>query len=201
MDVADDVEVALSREQWQRLVAAQAAYTATVSPHYDEVLHQVTERAVRDGSLGKAEIGALLLWKRLRGDTPWAGELMALPDTDVRRATGAAVTAVRNTFLGRGAAARAGRAALGGLPGFRSGDALASAVLTAAAPARMAVYDRRAHTGLRRLGITLTDTPGRYGRYIGIIDRLLATAPDPVRTWTPREVDTALYFLARDADD
>ncbi|WP_258311200.1 hypothetical protein [Streptomyces sp. NWU49] len=120
---------------------------------------------------------------------------MAVAEAEVRRATAAAVAAVRDASLGRGAAARAGRAALAGLPGFASGDAPASAVLTAAAPDRRAVYDRRAHAGLRSLGIPLPHSRGRYGRCIDAIDRLLAGAPGPVRSWTPRETDTALSCL------
>ncbi|MET9983996.1 hypothetical protein [Streptomyces rochei] len=136
-----------------------------------------------------------MLWKRLRADTRWAGALMATADRDVRRVTAVAAVAVRDTSLPRGEAARAGRAALAELPGFTTGDALASAVLTAAAPHRMAVYDRRAHTALRALGIALTDRPGRCSRYITTIDHLLAHAPTPARTWTPRDMDTALYSL------
>ncbi|MFE9976601.1 hypothetical protein ACFYRD_39380 [Streptomyces hirsutus] len=190
-----DQGAVVSSDGWQRLIAARTAYTQAVSAHYDEVLHHVAHRAQAEGSLGKADIGALLLWKRLRADTLWAGALMAVADADVRRATAAAMAAVRDTSLSRSAAARAGRAALAELPGFTSGDALASAVLTAAAPDRMAVYDRRAHTALRSLGVTLTHSRGRYSRYIDAIDRLLASAPDPARSWTPREMDTALYHL------
>ncbi|MFF1594730.1 hypothetical protein ACFVY0_42685 [Streptomyces sp. NPDC058286] len=65
-------------EQWRRLAAARQAYTDTVSPHYDETLQHVTQRARDSGDIGKADIGALLMWKRLRADTPWAAELMAL---------------------------------------------------------------------------------------------------------------------------
>ncbi|WP_331745570.1 hypothetical protein [Streptomyces mirabilis] len=185
----------LAPEQWQRLASARQAYTGTVSPHYDETLQHVTDRACVSGDIGKADIGALLMWKRLRADTPWTAELMALPDTDVRRTTAAAATAARDTSLSRSAAAQAGRAALAPLPGFRTGDALASAVLTAAAPERMAIYDRRAHNGLRTLGIPLSHAPGRYSRYIEAIDQLLAAAPDPIRNWTARDMDTALYWL------
>ncbi|MEU5184836.1 hypothetical protein AB0G49_32845 [Streptomyces longwoodensis] len=190
-----DQPLALAHEQWQRLAAARQAYTDTVSPHYDEALQEVTQRACTSGSIGKADIGALLMWKRLRADTRWAAELMALADTDVRRATAAATTAARDTTLSRRAGARAGRAALTHLPGFRTGDALASAVLTAAAPNRMAIYDRRAHNALHTLGITLSHAPGRYSRYIGTIDQLLAAAPASIRTWTPRDMDTALYWM------
>ncbi|MFE7445915.1 hypothetical protein ACFU7X_36325 [Streptomyces chartreusis] len=185
----------LTPEHWQRLVSARQAYTDTVSPYYDETLQQVTQRACEDGSIGKADIGALLMWKRLRADTPWAAELMALADADVRRATAAATTAVRDTSVSRRTSARAGRAALASLPGFRTGDALASAVLTAAAPDRMAIYDRRAHSALRSLGIALSHAPGRYSRYMEAIDRLLAAAPAPVRGWSARDMDTALYWL------
>ena len=79
------------------------------------------------------------MWKRLRADTPWAAELMALADTDVHRATAEATTAAQDTTLSRCTGAQAGRAALAHLPGFRTGDALASAVLTAAARDRMAI--------------------------------------------------------------
>lgn len=63
---------------------------------------------------------------------------MALADAAVRRTTATATTAARDTSLSRSAAAQAGRAVLAHLPGFRTGDALASAILTAAAPDRMA---------------------------------------------------------------
>ncbi|MFG3115511.1 hypothetical protein ACGF4C_13995 [Streptomyces sp. NPDC048197] len=185
----------LATEQWQQLAAARQAYTDTVSPHYDETLQQVTQRARASGDIGKADIGALLIWKRLRADTPWAAKLMALADADVRHVTAAATAAARDTSLSRSAAARAGRAALRSLPGFHTGDALASAVLTAAAPDRMAMYDRRAHSALHTLGITLSHAPGRYSRYIDAIDQLLAAAPPPIRNWTARDMDTALYWL------
>ncbi|MFE7215368.1 hypothetical protein ACFY0A_43085 [Streptomyces sp. NPDC001698] len=185
----------LTPEQWQRLASARLAYTDTVSPYYDETLQHVTQRACDSGDIGKADIGALLMWKRLRADTTWAAELMALPDADVRRTTAAATAAARDTTLSRSAAAQAGRADLAPLPGFRTGDALASAVLTAAAPDRMAIYDRRAHSALHTLGITLSHAPGRYSRYIKAIDQLLAAAPAPIRDWTARDMDTALYWL------
>ncbi|MFI6661189.1 hypothetical protein ACIBL8_37250 [Streptomyces sp. NPDC050523] len=64
--------------------------------------------------------------------------LMSLPDTRVR-----AITAVRDTTLTRSEAARTGRSIIAELPGFRTSDALASAIPTAAAPHRMAVYEGR----------------------------------------------------------
>ncbi|WP_308401127.1 hypothetical protein [Streptomyces sp. AC512_CC834] len=180
---------------WQQLIAAREVYTRSAGVHYDEVLDHVAQRAQSEGSLGKADIGALLLWKRLRADTRWASALMTTADADVRRATAAAMTAVLDASVSRSEAARAGRAALTGLPGFTRGDALASTVLTAAAPGRMAVYDSRAHTALRSLGIPLTHASGRYSRYIAALDHLLTHAPTPADAWTPRDLDIALYCL------
>ncbi|MFI1655113.1 hypothetical protein ACH4ZU_09405 [Streptomyces sp. NPDC020472] len=120
---------------------------------------------------------------------------MALPDTQVRAATGKAWEAVRDTSRPRALAAQAGRAALATLPGFHKGDALASAVLTAAAPLRMAVYDSRAQRALETLGLTLTDDSGRYGRYMGLIDDLLTRRQSSGHEWTARDVDIALFWI------
>jgi hypothetical protein len=83
------------------------------------------------------------------------------------------------------------------LPGFRTGDALASAALTAAAPTQMAVYDRRVQHALDTLGLTRTRTPGRYGRYIQLLDNLLQHSRAPADGWTPRDIDTAQYWTGR----
>ncbi|MER5738909.1 hypothetical protein ABT117_24945 [Streptomyces sp. NPDC002262] len=174
---------------------AREHYRAATSPNYDEVLWEVSQRAEVSGSLGKADIGALLVWKRLSARTRWAAALMALPDTQVRAATSKAWDAVRDTSLPRGMAAQAGRAALVSLPGFRHGDALASAVLTAEAPLRMAVYDSRAQRALENLGITLTDESGRYGRYMTIIDEILERRQPSEQDWTARDIDIALFWI------
>src|SRR5207245_1765545 len=53
---------------------------------------------------------------------------------------------------------------LGSLPGFAQGTALASAVLTAASPTRLAVYDKRARRGLQKVELELADQgPAFYG--------------------------------------
>ena len=86
--------------------------------------------------------------------------------------------------------------ALSPLPGSSTGDALASAVLLAAAPDRMAVYDRRAQTALQRLGLELTASPGRYGRYMGLVEQLREQAASMAGSlWKARDVDLALYWL------
>ncbi|MEU9737515.1 hypothetical protein [Streptomyces sp. NPDC048002] len=194
---ADKESAALYVRAWDVLVPARAGYLAGVSPHYDEVLHEVAQRTEHTGSLGKTDIGALVVWKRLSAQTRWVTELMSLPDTQVRAVTERAVTAVRDHTVPRSEAARTGRGIIWELPGFRTGDALASAILTAAAPHRMAVYDRRVQHALDTLGLTLTPTPGRYGRYMQLLGDLIEHGAAPAAGWTARDLDTALYWTGR----
>lgn len=179
----------------ERLAAARADYRAGLSPHYDEVLYETAGRIADAGSIGKTDIGALLFWKRLRADTPWVRQLMAMPDADVRAATARVVAAVRDASVEVPAAAAAGRTALTALPGFTTGDAFASALLLAAAPDRMAVYDRRVQKALDMLGIELTARRGRYGRYMGIVEDLRTELSQDGEPWTARDVDVALFWL------
>lgn len=81
----------LTPENMLRLEAARAETDERV---YDEVLYEVAERIERSSSIGKADIGALLFWKRLQANTPWATRLHLLPDLEVRRVTAVAVEAV-----------------------------------------------------------------------------------------------------------
>ncbi|MDH6513740.1 hypothetical protein M2163_009288 [Streptomyces sp. SAI-135] len=189
---ADKGSGALYKRAWDALAPARADYLASVSPHYDEVFHDVAQRTEHTGSLGKTDIAALVVWKRLSAQTRWVTALMSLPDTRVRAVTKRAVTAVRDTTLTRSEAARTGRGIIGELPGFRTGDALASAVLTAAAPQRMAVYDRRVQHALDTLGLPLTPAPGRYGRYLHLLETLLHHRPPHAGNWPPHDLDTAL---------
>ncbi len=182
---------------WPRLVGSLAAYRQHVSHAYDEVLDEVAGRIAVVGSIGKADIGALLMWKRLRADTRWARELSDMHDADVRAVTAPAVAVVRDADVRVVDAACAGRGLLSPLPGFRFGDALASAILVAAAPHRMAVYDRHAHSGLTSLGYDLSSERGRYGRYMGIVEELREIGLEHDSEWTARDVDLALYQLGR----
>lgn len=184
-----------ARRVWPSLISARASFRAAVSPAYDEVLWEVAQRAEDTGSLGKVDIGALVAWKRLSARTTWMAELMGLPDVQIRSITARAMVAVREMSDSRGEAARRGRSVVWELPGCRSGDALASTLLTAAAPHRMAVYDRRAHHALTSLGVTLTDEPGRYSRYMHILDGLLTHVDPLAADWTAREIDIALYWI------
>lgn len=179
-----------------RLIKAREDVGQRVSAFYDEVLGEVADRIEATGSIGKVDIGALLFWKRLRANTPWAAKLHGMAEAKIREVTAAAVAAVRDDALEVPVAAEQGRAALSGLPGLSSGDALASALLTAAAPHRMAVYDRRAQSALGQLGIELSAAPGRYGRYMRVVEGLREQASAlSNRAWSPRDVDLSLYWL------
>jgi hypothetical protein len=185
----------LNPEAWEKLRASHAAYQVGTSPVYDEVLAEVADRIRMTGAIGKADIGALLFWKRLRADTTWVRDLMTKPEQDVRAVTAKAVAAANNPMLTVPEAASAGRRELAVLPGFKTGDALASALLLAAAPGRMAVYDDRAGAGLKALGLSLTAARGRYGRYMELVEDLRSTANLHGHAWSARDVDTALFWL------
>ncbi len=183
----------LTRENTLRLKAAHADVDVRI---YDEVLYEVAGRVERSGSIGKSDVGALLFWKRLQANTPWATRLHLVPDVEVRRVTKVAVAAVRNVDLETPEAARQGRSALAALPGFARGDALASALLLAAAPSRMAVYDRRAQAALALLGLPLSAAPGRYGRYMALIEDLRdELSASRTADWSARDVDLAPMLL------
>lgn len=53
-------------------------------------LTEVSARADASGDLGKADIGALVAWKRLQANTTWMAKLMSMRDSDVRALTGQA---------------------------------------------------------------------------------------------------------------
>lgn len=180
---------------WDMLQRSYADYISNTALAYDEVLHSVADRIRAEGSIGKSDIGALLFWKRLRADAVWVRELMTWTDSDVREVTKLAVAAVNDTSMSVPEAASAGRRTLSPLPGFTTGDALASALLLAAAPHRMAVYDQRAQTGLEHLGLKLSRAAGRYGRYMGLVEILRTTAKQHGQSWSARDVDVALYWL------
>lgn len=128
----------------ETLREAHTRYMAEISPTYDAVLNEVAQRIQESGSTGKADIGALLFWKRPRADTPWVRNLRSMTDKDSRDSTKKAVSAVNDDLLAIPEAAGIGRAALSPLPGFERGDALASAAT--------AGRSARAHGSLRPAG-------------------------------------------------
>ena len=97
------------------------------------------------------------------------------------------------------AVASKARKLLRGLPGFRTGSAMSSAVLTAIKPDGLAVYDRHANNGLKRVELDLADDePDHYAAYMRRIERCRAEAR-AVRghRWSAHDVDLALYVLGK----
>jgi hypothetical protein len=68
---------------------------AEVAEHYDEVFYEVVERIDARGSVGKGDIAMLTVWKRLRANTTWVKQLLAKPESTVRKLTAPAVRAAR----------------------------------------------------------------------------------------------------------
>jgi hypothetical protein len=184
----------LSEERVTLLEQGLAEARKTISPNYDDVFREVQQRISATGSAGKADIAMLSFWKRLRADTRWVPRLLRMPDCEVREVTGPAVATARrgDTITAAGDA----REMLRSLPGFGLGTALASALLTAASPTRLAVYDERARKGLQKIELGLADKPPLfYARYMQLIERCRAEAAGEGHRWSAREVDLALYIL------
>ena len=168
----------------------------TISPHYDDVFREVQQRLSAVDTAGKADIAMLTFWKRLRADTPWVATLLGLPDSKVREVTGPAVLAARDGDVIE--AAGQSREMLRPLPGFAQGTALAPAVLTAASPTRLAIYDKRARRGLQKVELELADRPPAfYSRYMMLIEQCRAEAAEVGHRWSARDVDLALFILGR----
>ena len=183
-----------SADRVKKLLAAYKSYSnyADGSP-YDEVFLDVQAGVERSGSMGKADIGALMLWKRLNLSTKWARALNNMADREVREITGEAIKLARDPLAPITDAARQGRQALVGLPGCRNGHAVASTILTAGAPTRMAVYDVRAIRALGDLACPLSKR--RYGDYMEAVVELMEEVNRTGVNWCPRDVDKALFML------
>ena len=112
---------------------------------------------------------------------------MKTDDAQVRTLTRAMIDATTRSSDSPSDRARGGRNALLELPGCTTGDALASALISAADPQDMAVYDRRAHHALTTLGLPLSNRRGRYGRYIEKVTDLRTAAATCGLAWSARQ--------------
>lgn len=172
---------------------------------YDETLRIVVNRAASEESLCKADIGSLVLWKRITAQARWSTDLGMCPDAKVRGATGDAWRLANNQSLSIPEAAQAARNALRDLPGLGGTGALASALLLACAPTRMAVWDRRVRFALEALGRRPTFGRDFFKRYLGaacsLVEEMQQQAGgDHGSGVTPRHVDLALYEIAGSQD-
>ncbi|UJH69365.1 hypothetical protein [Ornithinimicrobium sp. INDO-MA30-4] len=187
----------LTDQQWGLVLEARVDYAEAVAPAYDEVFEVVAAQAVAVGSLGKADIAALVFWKRATTKTEWVIGLLATPEADVRAVTARALTLVNDPALSTAEAADQAREVLADLPGLDKGDALISAVLAAAAPARMANFSRQTQAGLKKVGISVGTGEAVYRRYMESVDSIVALARTHGHPWTSGDVAVALHQLGR----
>lgn len=167
-----------------------------LSAHYDDVLREVSDRIDATGSVGKSDIATLAFWKRIRTDS-WAESFLSLSEARVREVTTPVVEAAREPDVI--AAASKARELLRGLPGFQTGSAMSSAVLTAIRPDGFAIYDSNANRGLKRVELDLAaDEPGHYAAYMNRVEQCRAGArARRGHDWSAHQVDLALYVLGK----
>jgi hypothetical protein len=183
-------------EERVALLERAMAVVRRFSPHYDDVLGEVSARINASGSVGKGDVAMLAFWKRIRTDR-WAESFLGLPEASVREVTAPAVMAAREPDVI--SAASAARELLRGLPGFKTGSAMSSAVLTAIRPDGLAVYDTNASDGLKVVELDLArDEAHHYAEYMRRIEQCRGEART-VRghKWSAHEVDLVLYVLGK----
>ncbi len=171
----------------RRAILAEALSRYDPTGHYDDVFHEVSNRAQRDRELGKADLCTLICWKRsARGS--FVTSLLEQPDEKVRAVT-------RATF-----AARSDEdclVALAELPGFKGRGPLATVVLCAFDPMNFGVMDDRSDRGLTLLGQPIVGLKGYTTRYLQLLrelrDEWRITRPEA----TARDVDKALWVLGK----
>lgn len=180
----------------ETLQASQSQHTETT---YDEVLREVSARVADQGSIGKADIGALVVWKRSTATATWSKKLMNTPDSEVREVTARAYSLINDSSKSIPGAGGEARQLLRRIPGLGGGGAIASAVLLAMSPTRMAVWDRRVNKSLKAMGKSPTGFRHRYTTYlesvVDLADAMQLAAIDS-QAVIPREVDLALYHAA-----
>ena len=178
------------------LQTSQPLHTETA---YDEVLREVSSRVGDHGSIGKADIGALVVWKRSTATASWSKKLMNMPDSEVRAVTAKAFALANDQSRSIPEAGGEARQLLRKVPGLGSGGAIASAVLLAMSPTRMAVWDRRVNNSLKALGRKPKGHRHHYKNYLEIVVDLadeMQEATDGSHTVIPREVDLALFHAS-----
>lgn len=185
------------------LVQAWSRHTTNpANTVYDETLREVASRVAQRECLSKADIGSLVLWKRITAQATWATRLQLIPDADVRTLTHTAYLHANDAALSTPDAGQAARNALWELPGMRGTGSLSSALLLAMAPDRMAVWDRRVAQALTALGAHPNSGLNFYSRYLStalaLAEQMSTVAADHI--FTPRDVDVALYVIAGSPD-
>jgi hypothetical protein len=166
-----------------RLLDAMGKYP----PHYDEVFWEVNNHIEERGEAGKLELAALICWKR-SGQGHWVSDLMLTPDHEVRRITRSAIMASTDQHR---------LDELSPLPGFGTKYAIATAFLAAYDPVEFGVLDRRALTGLDRIGRPVPRGRGVTLRYLDRVRELRDEVRDRCPDVTARTIDQALWFIGK----
>ncbi len=192
-----------SNDTGEILLKVWKSHQGPAAETYDEVLRDVSRHAHEERSIGKTDIGALVVWKRLNASTRWAKKLMLTPESRVRESTGKAWWIANDDTRSIADAGGAARGELREVPGLGGGGAIASAVLVALAPSRMAVWDKRVRITLETMGWTPTPGSETYASYLEIVTQLaqhMQLADGAGHEFLPRDVDLALFHAADDVE-
>ncbi|HTC70662.1 MAG TPA: hypothetical protein VK662_13920 [Acidothermaceae bacterium] len=177
-----------------QLLAPEVGRYQERHPHYDQTFRIASDAIRTTREAGKAEICLLVTWKR-SAQGSWLGAFLALDDADVRAWTRHAFEPLWDQSADPVTVAGEAFARLrhADIPGFGR-TALPSALLCAADPQRLAVYDRRAQTALDNLHLRIDGAHGFYAGYIAVVTQLRHDLADlsghPI---SARDVDEALY--------
>lgn len=151
----------------------------------DEVFSEVRSRLVTHGAATKLDLAALVFWKHIN-NAPWMTKLLKVPDTAVRIATAAA--------FAPGLSDEERVAALGPLPGFGGGRAIASTLLAAWDPERYGVYDRLALAAKAKwIDAKCVCDWENLPTYWSHLRRVAAELSSNGACWSPRMVDMSLF--------
>ena len=153
---------------------------------YDEVFLAVGRNLAKNGTGGKVDLAALVFWKHIQ-NSPWMKTFLVCPETDVRKATAAA--------LAPGLTDGERITALASLPGFRRGGPVTSTLFAAWNPRKYGVWDKRvkdAREGFvgSQCSCDWRDLP-TYWEHLRRLARELSAKGN--RRWTPRMVDQAMF--------
>jgi len=152
------------------------------------VLEDVHARLRDRGAAQKLDLAALIAWKHVR-NARWMQRLLAMPDLEVEAITRGAFD---NALADEDRVAQ-----LQPLPGFGSGGAFTSVLLTAWDPTRFGVFDKLALANRRSAVVDSCQCdwsylPTYWAHLRAIAVELGATSNT---AWTPRTVDMALMNL------
>lgn len=152
---------------------------------HDEVLQEVHARLNAAGFATKLDLAALIAWKHVNTGA-WMLDVLQLPPLAVQASTQAA--------FAPGLSDQQRIDALARIPGFRRGKAFTSALLAAWNPLKYGVYDDNAS----QKGWPQVVSPACLCPRTNLVfyfDHLRQIANELGPTWTPRDVDMALFEL------